>query len=85
MASSGKCRGPRLKGAGIILERRIPLLLAAMAWLAVGSTAGDFSIDEPVMAEAFWGYFTDEKRHDFMAPDSEDAARAFRTPPWEDS
>jgi heat shock protein HslJ len=47
------------------------------------SAAGDFSVDDPDMAEAFWSYFTDEKRHDFMDPDSEDAARAFRTPPWE--
>jgi hypothetical protein len=56
-----------------------------MAWLAVGSTAADFSVDDPVMAEASWSDFADEKRHDFMDPDSEDAARAFRTPPWEDS
>jgi hypothetical protein len=56
-----------------------------MAWLAVGSTAADFSVDDPVMAEASWSDFADEKRHDFMDPDSEDAERAFRTPPWEDS
>jgi len=45
--------------------------------------AGDFTIDDPVMAEQFWSYFTDESRHDFMESGGPDAVRAFATPPWE--
>jgi len=33
------------------------------------------------MAEAFWSYFRDESRHDFMSP--EQATEAYATPPWE--
>jgi len=45
--------------------------------------AGDFSIANPATAEAFWRYFTDESIHDVMEPESEAAAGAFQTPPWE--
>jgi heat shock protein HslJ len=45
--------------------------------------AGDFSIDDPAMAESFWQYFSDDSKHDFMAPGSDDAARAFAAPPWQ--
>jgi len=43
-----------------------------------------FTIHDPRLAEEFWRYFTDDSRHDFMAPGGADAARAFKTPPWED-
>lgn len=45
--------------------------------------AGDFSIDEPAMAESFWLYFTDDSKHDFMDPDGDDAKRAFAAPFWQ--
>ena len=45
--------------------------------------AGDFWIADAGMAESFWQYFTDDAKHDFMAPGGEDAARAFAAPPWE--
>lgn len=44
--------------------------------------AGEFKIENPAMAEAFWRYYTDDSRHDFMAPGGTDAAQAFATPPW---
>ncbi len=44
--------------------------------------AGDFSINDPTLADAFWGYFTDDDRHDFMATGSDDERRAFTIPPW---
>ena len=46
---------------------------------------GAFRIDNPVLAEWFWRYFTDESIHDFMTPGGVDAALAFKVPPWEDS
>jgi len=45
--------------------------------------AGDFAIAEPAMAEAFWQYFTDESKHDFMEPGSEDLERVYSEAPWE--
>lgn len=47
--------------------------------------AGDFSIRDPELSKAFWGYFSDDARHDFMPPGSDDEANAFATPPWEDA
>ncbi len=45
-------------------------------------TAGDFTISSPAMAKGFWDYFTNESRHDFMPPGTEDEAGAFSQPPW---
>jgi hypothetical protein len=45
-------------------------------------TAGDFTISSPAMAKGFWDYFTNESRHDFMSPGTEDEAGAFSQPPW---
>jgi hypothetical protein len=44
---------------------------------------GAFTIHDQSLAEGFWRYFTDDSMHDFMAPGSADAARAFTVPPWE--
>jgi len=44
--------------------------------------AGDFAIEDAEMKQAFWGYFTDESRHDFMEAGSADEANAFSKPPW---
>jgi hypothetical protein len=56
---------------------------AYRTYLEERQSAGDFTISDPAMAEAFWDYFTDEQRHDFMDPGSDDEAKAFSTPPWE--
>lgn len=44
--------------------------------------AGDFAIESFEMKQAFWDYFTDESRHDFMEAGSADEANAFSKPPW---
>ncbi len=44
---------------------------------------GAFAIPDQAVETSFWGYFTDESIHDFMAPGGTDEARAFATPPWE--
>lgn len=44
---------------------------------------GAFEIYDPVMADAFRSYFTDDSRHDFMEPGSADANNAFSAPFWE--
>jgi hypothetical protein len=44
---------------------------------------GDFAIYDRAPEAAFWRYFTDESRHSFMAPGSEEEATAFAVPPWE--
>lgn len=46
-------------------------------------TSGDFTIEDPAMAEQFWRYFKDDSQHVFMEPGGDDSARAFTQPPWE--
>jgi len=58
---------------------------AYRAFLEERQKAGDFSILNPELGEAFWSYFSDDARHDFMPAGSEDEANAFATPPWEDA
>jgi heat shock protein HslJ len=71
-------------GGRIIYQQLGPEPLDAYRqYLEARQTAGDFTIENSVMAEQFWGYFTDESRHVFMESGGEDAARAFTTPPWE--
>jgi heat shock protein HslJ len=71
-------------GGRIIYQQLGPEPLDAYReYLEERRDAGDFSINEPAMAASFWRYFTDESIHDFMEPGGEDAARAFKTPPWE--
>lgn len=43
---------------------------------------GAFAIRDQAMEASFWRYFTDDSIHDFMAPGSDDEARAFTMPPW---
>jgi hypothetical protein len=43
--------------------------------------AGEFSIEDPALAKAFWRYFDDESRHSFFEAGTEDSV--FVTPPWE--
>jgi len=71
-------------GGRIIYQQLGPEPLDAYRqYLKERLAAGDFTLDDPVMAEQFWSYFTDESRHDFMESGGPDAARAFTTPPWE--
>lgn len=44
--------------------------------------AGDFSITDRGMEQVFWDYFTNDEKHEFMEPGSEDLEQAFSTPPW---
>jgi heat shock protein HslJ len=43
--------------------------------------AGEFSIEDPALAKAFWRYFDDESRHSFFEAGTEDSV--FVAPPWE--
>ena len=71
-------------GGRIIYQQLGPEPLDAYRqYFEARQTAGDFTIEDPVMAEQFWSYFTDDSRHVFMESVGEDAARAFTTPPWE--
>jgi heat shock protein HslJ len=71
-------------GGRIIYQQLGPEPLDAYRrYLEERQEAGDFAILVPEMAEFFWRYFTHESIHDFMAPGSEDEARAFTVPPWE--
>lgn len=71
-------------GGRIIYQQMGPEPLDAYrAFLREKQRAGAFTIHDDALAGAFWEYFTDESRHDFMAPDGDDAAQAFTQPPWE--
>jgi len=71
-------------GGRIIYQQLGPEPLDAYRqFLDKNQAAGDFTIDDPEMAESFWQYFTDDELHDFMAPGSDDEAKAFTIPPWE--
>ena len=71
-------------GGRIIYQQLGPEPLDAYRlYLQERQKAGDFRINEPAMADAFWQYFTDDSKHDFMEKGSADEARAFVTPPWE--
>jgi len=45
--------------------------------------AGEFSFTDLELEAAFWAYFVDDGRHDFVAAADGDALRAFSIPPWE--
>ena len=44
--------------------------------------AGDFSIDDPVLAAVFWRYYQDDSIHSFFEAGSADEAKAFGVEPW---
>jgi hypothetical protein len=46
--------------------------------------AGDFKINRAEWIPEFWRYFTDNSLHTFVDTESENGAKAFSTPPWED-
>lgn len=70
-------------GGRIIYQQMGPEPLdACLALLQDAQAAGRFAINQPELEDAFWSLFTDEQRHLFMAPGSDDEAAAFATPPW---
>ena len=72
-------------GGRIIYQQLGPEPLDAYRlYLEERRDAGDLAILDEAMAEPFWRYFNDDSMHDFMEPGSEDEARAFATPPWEE-
>jgi heat shock protein HslJ len=72
-------------GGRIIYQQLGPEPLDAYReFLEEQERAGAFTIADPSMEEAFWAYFKDDTRHDFMEPGSEDESRAFTVPPWEE-
>lgn len=70
-------------GGRIIYQQFGPEPLDAYrTFLEEQQQAGNFTIEDPAFAQKFWQYFTDDSKHDFMAPGSDDETRAFATPPW---
>jgi heat shock protein HslJ len=72
-------------GGRVIYQQLGPEPLDAYRkFLVKQQNEGDFEIRDKSLEEGFWRYFTDDSIHDFMASGSDDAARAFTQPPWED-
>ena len=70
-------------GGRIIYQQLGPEPLDAyLALLRDAHAAHRFAIKKPELEQAFWSFFTEDQRHSFLPPDSEDKARAFTTPPW---
>jgi len=55
---------------------------AFRAFLEERQAAGDFSIDDDVIAAEFWRYYRDDSIHSFFEPGSADEAKAFGVEPW---
>ncbi len=73
----------RQYGGRIIYQQLGPEPLDAYLALLRGAQAANrFAINRPELAQAFWAFFTDDERHSFMPPGSDDEARAFTMPPW---
>ncbi|WP_380058951.1 META domain-containing protein (plasmid) [Falsihalocynthiibacter sp. SS001] len=71
-------------GGRIIYQQLGPEPLDAyLAFLKERQSAGDFVIHDQTLADAFWNTFTDESKHDFIEPGSDEEANAFSTPIWE--
>ena len=71
-------------GGRIIYQQMGPEPLDALRnYLENRQAEGAFEIREQVLSEAFWSYFTDDTRHDFMDLDGADAKAAFSTPFWQ--
>ena len=71
-------------GGRIIYQQLGPEPLDAYRiYLEKRQSEGAFQIRDPELAAAFWSYFTDDARHDFMEVDGVEAGKAFSTPFWE--
>jgi hypothetical protein len=56
------------------------------AWrrfLEDSQSRGEFRLMESAQADAFWGYFRDDARHDFYPAGSVEEAEALRLAPWD--
>lgn len=70
-------------GGRIIYQQLGPEPLDAyLRYLRSVQQSGELRICGARTDSDFWAYFTDEQRHSFMAPGSEDQKRAFELPPW---
>jgi hypothetical protein len=70
-------------GGGVIFQQGGPEPLDAYRqFLEEAAARRDFEIIDAVMAEAFWAYYRDRSRHDFMPAGSDEERRAFTVPPW---
>jgi hypothetical protein len=71
-------------GGRIIYQQLGPEPLDAYRqFLRACEADGAFTIRDQATETSFWRDFTDDSIHDFMAPGSDDEARAYRVPPWE--
>ena len=71
-------------GGRIIYQQFGPEPLDAYRmYLKEQQAGGALEFLSPELESEFWAYFSDESRHDFMDPGSEDARNAFSRPPWE--
>ena len=74
----------RQYGGRIIFQQLGPEPLDAYRrYLQERQASGDFTIHREDFEDAFWRYFTDDAKHDFMEPGSKEEAEAFQIPFWE--
>jgi heat shock protein HslJ len=72
----------RQYGGRVIYQQLGPEPLDAYRqYLEERQAAGDFTIQEKAFEAEFWRYFTDDSKHDFFKPGTEDSA--FEVAPWE--
>lgn len=70
-------------GGRIVAQQLGPEPLDAYrSYLEERQSAGDFSIHDSALEQAFWRYFITDGLHVFLEPGSEEEAHAFSTPPW---
>jgi hypothetical protein len=70
-------------GGRIIFQQGGPEPLDAYrAFLEERQAAGDFRIEDPAMASAFWRYYRDDSIHSFFEPGSAEERQALAVPPW---
>jgi len=74
----------RQYGGRIIYQQGGPEPLDALhRFLRERQAAGDFSIADPALAEAFWRYFRDDGLHTLYPRGSREEAQAFAVPLWQ--
>jgi hypothetical protein len=72
----------RQYGGRVIYQQLGPEPLDAYRlYLEERQAAGDFTIHDKAFEAEFWRYFTDDSKHDFFKPGTEDSA--FEVAPWE--
>jgi len=74
----------RKYGGRIISQQLGPEPLDAYReFLEEQQSTGAFTIHDPALEAEFWRYFKDDSIHSFIEAGSEEEARVFETPPWE--